>query len=216
MRIGRFAWGAAALLTVALPGSAQDKKATPAAEQAHPDGHDHSDKAAPKAAQLLEGYGNGGFAVTGANPAAQAYVAGRTSPAERTGALAILASAFGLGSIGRGLLRILLAVVTLAAGLYLVLNPGEGTETLTLILVIYFIVAGLFRIGAGVSERGSDGAGWLVVNGVLSVLIGVLIGVDLPSSSEWAIGLLVGIDLIFSGFVVVMLASAGKREAGAA
>lgn len=73
MRIGRFAWGAAALLTVALPGSAQDKKATPAAEQAHPDGHDHSDKAAPKAAQLLDGYGNGGFAVTGANPAAQAF-----------------------------------------------------------------------------------------------------------------------------------------------
>jgi uncharacterized membrane protein HdeD (DUF308 family) len=131
-------------------------------------------------------------------------------------AVFIFASAFGLGSIGRGLLRILLAVVTLAAGLYLVINPGEGTETLTLILVIYFIVAGLFRIGAGISERGSDGAGWLIVNGVLSVLIGLLIGVDLPSSSEWAIGLLVGIDLIFSGWVLIMIASAGKREAGAA
>ena len=132
------------------------------------------------------------------------------------GSLFIFGSAFGLGSLGRGLLRILVAVVTLAAGLYLVLNPGEGTETLTVILVIYFIVAGLFRIGAGISERGNDGAGWMVVNGVLSLLIGLLVGLDLPESSDWAIGLLVGIDLIFSGFVVVMLAAAGKRDTGAA
>ena len=132
------------------------------------------------------------------------------------GSLFIFGSAFGLGSFGRGLLRILVAVITLAAGLYLVFNPGEGTETLTLILLVYFIVAGLFRIGAGISERGNDGAGLLIVNGVLSLLIGLLIGIDFPSSADWAIGLLVGIDLIFSGFVVVMLASAGKREAGTA
>jgi len=132
------------------------------------------------------------------------------------GSFFIFGSAFGLGSLGRGLLRILVAVITLAAGLYLIINPGEGTETLTLILLIYFIVAGIFRIGAGIADRGNQGSGLLIVNGVLSVLIGVLIGVDFPSSSDWAIGLLVGIDLIFSGWTVVMLASAGKREASAA
>lgn len=74
MRYGHVVLGAAALMVCALPGQAQDTpKATPAAEAAHPDGHDHSDKAAPKSAQLLEGYGNGGFAVTGASPAAQAF-----------------------------------------------------------------------------------------------------------------------------------------------
>lgn len=74
MRYGHLAFGAAALLALALPGQAQDTpKVTPAAEAAHPDGHDHSDKAAPKTAQLLPGYGNGGFLVTGANPGAQAY-----------------------------------------------------------------------------------------------------------------------------------------------
>ena len=132
------------------------------------------------------------------------------------GSLFIFGSAFGFREIGRILLRILVAVITLIAGLYLVINPGDGTETLTLILVIYFIVAGLFRIGAGISERGNDGAGWLVVNGVLSLLIGLLVGIDFPSSADWAIGLLVGIDLIFSGWVVIMLASVGKREARAA
>jgi tetratricopeptide (TPR) repeat protein len=64
-----------ALVLLGVPGLAQDQpKATPAAEQSNPPGeHDHSDKAAPKTAQLLEGYGNGGFAVVTASPAAQAY-----------------------------------------------------------------------------------------------------------------------------------------------
>lgn len=62
-----------ALLT-AFPASAQDlPKATPAAETAHPDGHNHTDQAAPKRPELLTGYGNGGFAVTGAQPQAQAF-----------------------------------------------------------------------------------------------------------------------------------------------
>ena len=74
MRYGQWALAAAALLACALPGQAQDtSKSTPAAEAEHPAGHDHSDKAAPKTAQLLVGYGNGGFAVTGANPQAQAF-----------------------------------------------------------------------------------------------------------------------------------------------
>lgn len=74
MRYRHWVLGTAALLACALPGQAQDTpKATPAAEAEHPAGHDHSDKAAPKTAQLLAGYGNGGFAVTGANPQAQAF-----------------------------------------------------------------------------------------------------------------------------------------------
>ena len=128
------------------------------------------------------------------------------------GSLFIFGSAFGLGSFGRGVVRILVAVITLAAGLYLVLNPGEGTETLTLILIIYFLVAGVFRVVAGVAERGEPGAGWLIVNGVLSILIGLILWVDYPQSAEWAIGLLVGIDLIFSGWVVILLGQQAKRE----
>ncbi len=78
MRYGKWAIGAAVLLLNGVSGAAQDgpgdpAKATPAAEAIHPAEHDHSDKAAPKTAQLLEGYGNGGFAITNANPQAQAF-----------------------------------------------------------------------------------------------------------------------------------------------
>ncbi len=124
----------------------------------------------------------------------------------------IFGSAFGLGSIGRGLFRALVGVAALVAGLWLVLNPGEGTETLTLILIFYFLVAGVFRIVSGVVERGAPGAVWLAINGVLSVLIGLILWVDYPQSAEWAIGLLVGIDLIFSGWVVILLGQQAKKE----
>ena len=124
----------------------------------------------------------------------------------------IFASAFGLGSIGRALFRALVGVAALIAGLWLVINPGEGTETLTLILIIYFIVAGAFRIGAGIAERGVPGAVWIAINGVLSILIGLILWVDYPESAEWAIGLLVGIDLIFSGWVVILLGQQAKKE----
>ena len=64
----------AALGLLAAPATGQDQpKATPAAEQAHPEGHNHTDQAAPKAAQLLPGYGNGGFAIVTASPEAQAF-----------------------------------------------------------------------------------------------------------------------------------------------
>jgi uncharacterized membrane protein HdeD (DUF308 family) len=124
----------------------------------------------------------------------------------------IFGSAFGLGSVGRILFRALVGIAALVAGLWLVLNPGEGTETLTLILIFFFFFAGIFRIAAGVAERGVPGAVWLVINGILSVLIGVILWIDYPESAEWAIGLLVGIDLIFSGWVVILLGQQAKKE----
>lgn len=74
MRHRYFAMGPAALLLAGIPVLAQDvSKATPAAEQTHPEGHNHTDQTAPKTAQLLEGYGGGGFAITTTSPQAQAF-----------------------------------------------------------------------------------------------------------------------------------------------
>ncbi len=97
------------------------------------------------------------------------------------------------------------------AGLYLLIDPGEGTKTLTLVLVIYFIAMGGFRLLVAARERGESGAGWLAINGALSLLIGLFILLDFPSSADWAIGLLVGIDFIFTGWVLIMISMAGKQ-----
>jgi uncharacterized membrane protein HdeD (DUF308 family) len=106
--------------------------------------------------------------------------------------------------------RLLWAAATLIAGLYLLIAPDQGTRTLTLVLVVYFITTGGFRLLVASREQGEPTAGWLAANGVFSLVLGLFILLGFPSSAEWAIGLLVGIDFIFTGWVLLMIATAGK------
>jgi len=94
-------------------------------------------------------------------------------------------------------LRALEAIVTIVAGLYLLIFPLNGTVTLTFVLAIWFFAGGVFSLIAALQNRGAPESGMALFGGVLSLLLGVLIAVELPSSAAWAIGLLVGIDLIF-------------------
>jgi uncharacterized membrane protein HdeD (DUF308 family) len=123
----------------------------------------------------------------------------------------MLFDAWSVQGAGRVLVRVLWALLTEAAGLYLILAPLEGTVTLTFVLVVYFIAIGCVRIAEAIVIRGLPGAGMVGVNGVLSLLIGLLILIDFPSSADWAIGLLVGIDLLFAGWILLTVSSAGKR-----
>jgi uncharacterized membrane protein HdeD (DUF308 family) len=102
--------------------------------------------------------------------------------------------------------RLLLAVVTFAAGLYLLVSPLDGTFTLTVMLVIWFVAVGFIRIVVGIAEYKSvPGAGLVIFSGVISLILGLLIANELPEAADWAIGLLVGIDLIFYGITVLAL-----------
>ena len=112
---------------------------------------------------------------------------------------------------GRVAIRVFWALLTEVAGLYLLLAPLSGTVTLTFVLVVYFIVIGSVRIGEAIALRQMPGAGMVGVNGALSLLIGLLIGLDFPSSADWAIGLLVGIDLIFAGWGLLSVSGLGRR-----
>lgn len=116
---------------------------------------------------------------------------------------------------GHRFLRGAYALLVLAVGIYLLLAPLKGTITLTFVLVVNFLVMGGVRVFIGASLRGEPGAGAVVLNGVLSILIGLLILVDFPSSADWAIGLLVGIDLLFFGFHALMSGSQPPRAAAA-
>jgi uncharacterized membrane protein HdeD (DUF308 family) len=129
------------------------------------------------------------------------------------GAVFLLIDAFAVRDVWRMLMRLLLAFLAGAAGLSLLLAPLRGTYTLTVLLVLWFAVTGVMRIAVAVAERGTQGAGWMGANGVVTLLLGVLIGANLPESSDWAIGLLVGIDFLFYGFGAIAAASALKRGA---
>jgi uncharacterized membrane protein HdeD (DUF308 family) len=113
-------------------------------------------------------------------------------------------------------LAVLDAVLALLVGAYLVLLPLSGTVTLTLLLAAWFFGAGAVYLVLAWRARGRPGAGLSAFNGALDIVLGVLICVDLPSSAAWAIGLLVGIELVFWGIRALVLASVLKRVAAPA
>jgi uncharacterized membrane protein HdeD (DUF308 family) len=122
----------------------------------------------------------------------------------------MVAAAFSAHSIGTVVLRLLWAVVTVVVGVWLIVEPHNGTLTLTLVLGIYFLFMGLTRIAVAFAARGQQGAGLVGLSGVAGLLIGILVLVEFPSSADWAIGLLVGIDLIFAGWTLTSVALVGR------
>jgi uncharacterized membrane protein HdeD (DUF308 family) len=122
----------------------------------------------------------------------------------------LVAAAFSAHSIGTVVLRLLWAALTVIVGVWLIFEPHNGTLTLTLVLGIYFLFMGLTRIAVAVAARGQQNAGLLGLSGVCGLLIGILVLAKFPSSADWAIGLLVGIDLIFAGWTLTSVALVGK------
>lgn len=122
----------------------------------------------------------------------------------------LIAAAFTAPTVGSMLLRLVWAFLTFAVGLWLVVEPHNGTLTLTLVLGVYFLFMGLTRLAVAFADRGQPNAGLLGLSGFASLLIGILVLVEFPSSADWAIGLLVGIDLIFVGWTLTSVALLGK------
>jgi uncharacterized membrane protein HdeD (DUF308 family) len=127
----------------------------------------------------------------------------------------LFAAAFSAHSVGTVAVRVVWALLTLLVGIWLIVEPHNGTLTLTLVLGIYFLFMGLTRITIAFIARGEPNAGLLGLSGVAGLLIGILILAKFPSSADWAIGLLVGIDLIFAGWTLTSVALLGKELARA-
>jgi len=109
--------------------------------------------------------------------------------------------AFRASSLGKGILGFAIGVLTLLCGLALVANPLLASGVLTLVLAAYFVVDGIFELAA--ASRVGSGGGWLVFGGIVSILLGVMIWAQFPLSGAWAIGVLLGIKLLFVGMIMV-------------
>jgi uncharacterized membrane protein HdeD (DUF308 family) len=110
---------------------------------------------------------------------------------------------------------LLSAIVALLAGGVLLWNPLQGLLTLTYVLVAYFIVDGVLMIAYAIAHRRelSGRWEWLMVNGVIDLVLAALIISGLPGSFAWALGLLVGIDLVFGGSSLIAMALAARQPA---
>jgi uncharacterized membrane protein HdeD (DUF308 family) len=107
--------------------------------------------------------------------------------------------------------RVLMAALSFIAGFYLVVLPLSGTITLTFLLSAWLLGTGVMSLISAWQHRDAPGVWVAVLDGVLSVVLGILIAVSLPSSAAWAIGLLVGVYMIWWGMGALMTAGLVRR-----
>lgn len=118
--------------------------------------------------------------------------------------VAILVSAFWAGKWSGFMLQLLVGLLYLVSGFMITDAPEESSLPVTLLLAGFFIVLGAFRIAVALTFRFPQW-GWVLLNGAVTLLVGLIIYRHFPESSLWAIGLLAGVEMLFNGWTWIML-----------
>ena len=129
------------------------------------------------------------------------------------GGLATIISAFWAGKWSGFLLQLLVGILYLAVGFVFTENPFQTALLLTLFIAIVFIIMGIFRTTAALVLQFPQW-GWALLNGVVTFLAGIIIYRSLPEGAFWVIGLLIGLEMIFNGWMWIMLALALRSVHG--
>ena len=129
------------------------------------------------------------------------------------GGVARTVGVFRAGSFGQGALALIGGILTFGAGLILVARPGVGLAGLTLLLGGYLLVDGISGAILAFHVRPENGWGWMLFSAAMGVLLGFLLLREWPLSGLWAIGTLVGVNLLFTGFSFISIGSAARSVA---
>ncbi|MFZ0425094.1 MAG: HdeD family acid-resistance protein [Xanthobacteraceae bacterium] len=107
------------------------------------------------------------------------------------------------------------AVVALAAGIILILWPISGSVSLTLVLIAFFVIEGIATIFYATEHRAqlSGRWAWMLASGIVDLILAGIIFAGLPGTAAWALGLLVGINLVFGGTAMIGMALAARPAA---
>jgi uncharacterized membrane protein HdeD (DUF308 family) len=122
-----------------------------------------------------------------------------------------LVAAFSGGGAGRVIWQVLIGIVYILGGVYSLTHPLLALGTLTLLLGVIILTEGVFEVISYFRMRGEGGSGWLLVNALITLLLGGLIWFHWPSSSVWAIGILVGVNLLMTGISRLMFGLAARK-----
>ena len=109
------------------------------------------------------------------------------------------------------------AALSVAAGVLLIWRPVEGTVLLTLVLMAFFVAEGVFQSAASIAYRQAfpGSWGWMLASGVMDLILAFVIYSNWPISAAWTLGILAGVNLISSGWAIVMIALGGRKLAKA-
>jgi uncharacterized membrane protein HdeD (DUF308 family) len=127
------------------------------------------------------------------------------------GGFAHIASAFAARGAGSFLWRILVGVVYVIGGAFLAFNPGLALESFTLAMAVMFFMEGVLGIVVYFQFRTLPGSGWVLIDGIVTLFLAYLIWRPWPISSVWAIGTILGVNLIVSGFTRLMYSVAARK-----
>ena len=121
--------------------------------------------------------------------------------------------AFKAGAFGRGLLIFVVGVLMTLTGVYMMNQPVAGLATLTIILMSYLLATGALEIIVAFQLKPANGWGPQLFNGIVTLLLGIMLWRQFPLSGAWAIGVLFGIKMIFSGWAFVFIGRNVKKLA---
>jgi uncharacterized membrane protein HdeD (DUF308 family) len=123
-----------------------------------------------------------------------------------------LVAMFSAEDVPAFLWTLITAALSLIVGVLLLWKPAEGAVSLTLVLTAFFIAEGVFQIAGSISYRNviPDSWGWMLASGVADLILAALIIMGWPNTVGWALGLIVGVNLITSGWAAIMRAVAGR------
>jgi len=127
------------------------------------------------------------------------------------GGIARLIAAFGAGSFGAGALAFLWGLMVAVSGFYIMMNPGLGLASLTLVLAIMFFASGLTQVVTAFKMKPVSGWGWMLFGGIVTVLLAFMVWREFPFSGVWLVGTLVGIHLMMAGMSTVTVGSAARK-----
>jgi uncharacterized membrane protein HdeD (DUF308 family) len=107
------------------------------------------------------------------------------------------------------------AVISIAAGIVLIRWPINGTVSLTLLLIAFFVVEGIATLMYAFDHRAqlSGRWGWMLASGIVDLILAGIIFAGLPGTATWALGLLVGINMLFGGTAMIGMALAARHPA---
>jgi len=126
-----------------------------------------------------------------------------------------LVFAFHTRSFGGFVWQVLLGILYFLVGAYLLLYPVAGLATVTFALAIYLLAEGVLELILSLRIRPRRGWAWLLVDAIITLILAFLIWQTWPSNSDWVIGTLVGISILFSGLSRLVLSLAARRAATA-
>jgi uncharacterized membrane protein HdeD (DUF308 family) len=122
-----------------------------------------------------------------------------------------LAFAWGAGRPTMVVWQVLLGLAYAFIGLYVLVNPVAGLAGLTFAIAVYLFVEGILEFVLSFQLRPAAGSGWLLFDGIITLILGVMIWSSWPSSAAWAVGVLIGVSMFFGGLTRLMLSLAARR-----